>query len=175
MIYHFVPFDMWYWNLILHQYKWCIASRWEKGSGLQKNLRKSLAAPLSLCLFFPKLHCTRVGRHERNICPPFPLPPYSQLWYMCLKNDNSKCSGRKSPTQTRVKRGLAGKKGVGEMEVRSRGNMTAVAEGDVTHCRDLWHDSLVWWNPTGNIWAMRVALGEGNQRLLLRCQSSLSA
>lgn len=27
MIYHFVPFDMRYWNLILHQYKWCIASQ----------------------------------------------------------------------------------------------------------------------------------------------------
>ena len=48
-------------------------------------------------------------------------------------------------------------------------DMTVVAEGDVTYCQGLWHDSLVWWNPTGDIRAVSSTLGV-EKRLLLWCQ-----
>lgn len=161
MIYHFVPFDMRYWNLILHQYKWYIASRQKKGCGLQKEFCKCLFTPHSL--FFVKLYCTPVERHKRNVCLFFSPLDY-QLWYVCFKKkDNLKCWGRKSPAHTGTKTSLALKK---RRVFGGRRNMTAVAEGDVTYCQGLWHDSLVRWNPTGDIQAVSSMLG-AEKRLLL--------
>lgn len=170
MIYHFVPFDMRYWNLILHQYKWYIASRQKKG--LQKDLCKCLFTPFYLS--FPMPHCTPVERHKRNICL-FSLPLlYTRIWYVCLKKWQLKMLGEKVSRshQSQEKLGKGKKKGGGVG--RRRRNMTAVAEGNVTRCQGLWHDSLVRWNPTGDIRAASAVLGAGNQRLLLWCQSSLA-
>lgn len=53
---------------------------WIAKGSLQMSFSPSFSLP------FPKLHCTRVERHKRNIClPPVPHRPYSPLWYVCLK------------------------------------------------------------------------------------------
>ena len=100
----------------------------------KKDLCKCLFALFSLLfsLSFPQLYCTTVERHKRNNCL---LPSHLLEALICVfkKNDNLKRSGRKSPAE--VKRGLEKKKrGVPGVELSSRGNMTAVAEGDVTRC-----------------------------------------
>lgn len=105
MIYHFVPFDMQYWNLILHQYKWCTASRWKSRmdvdfTKISANVSRSVLCPI-LSLPFPQLYCTKVERHKRNICLPN-LLFYSQLWYGCLKSVDLKSSGRKSLAQVKI-------------------------------------------------------------------------
>lgn len=162
MIYHFVPFDMRYWNLILHQYKWYIASRQKKGCGLQKEFCKCLFTPHSL--FFVKLYCTPVERHKRNVCLFF-SHLLTTNFDMCvlkkwqLKMLREKVSGsywnQDKLGFKKIKRVFGGRR-----------NMTAVAEGDVTYCQGLWHNSLVRWNPTGDIQAVSSTLG-AEKRLLL--------
>lgn len=73
---------------------------------------------------------------------------------------------------SRDKLGLKKKKKKRVLGWGGRQNMTAVAEGDVTYCQGLWHDSLVQWNPTGNIRAVSSTLG-AEKRLVLWCQCSL--
>lgn len=78
MIYHFVPFDMWYWNLILHQYKWCIATRC-RGCGWQRDLWIRLyvfVPPFSFQIYI-------VLKHKGF------EPTSSPLWYACFKKKTS--------------------------------------------------------------------------------------
>lgn len=187
MIYHFVPFDMRYWNLILHQYKWYIASRQKEesrrcGEGWGGEISGQMPpthphyppppTPASSSKSFAVPQWKK-PISETSVFFPFfffALSPFTPCALICVfkKNDKLKRSGREfsRSNHSRGRWRVWGRRG--------RRNMTAASEGDVTRCQGLWHDSLARWNPAGAIPARRLgaaAVGVSSRGGSAECDS----